>query len=154
MAITKGIATAANKKDDKAAIRQLIDEFNNALSKKDLNRMLANYASDVIVFDAKPPFHTKGAIAWKHTWEACLPYFPDSFQVEIRDLNIIVGIDMAIAHYIFRIVVDDKSHDAAQTWMRATSCYKKLQGKWKVVHEHGSVPFNPHTLQAVFTLDL
>lgn len=152
MATAKQPATVTNSINEKAVIKALIDDFNAALCAKDLKRMLSFYASNMIAYDVKPPFQTKGAIALKHTWEASFPYFPDSFSIEVSELNIFAGTDHAFAHYFFRLHTKNKSHDAAQTWLRATVCYKKLQGKWKIVHEHGSVPFNPHTLQAQFTL--
>lgn len=40
-----------------------------------------------------------------------------------------------------------------QTWMRDIVVYKRNQGKWQIVHEHYSVPFNPETSRAVFTLE-
>lgn len=26
-------------------------------------------------------------------------------------------------------------------WVRATTCWRKVDGRWRVVHEHVSVPF-------------
>ena len=37
-------------------------------------------------------------------------------------------------------------------WIRATLCYRKIDGKWMVTHEHVSVPFDPESGQA--SLDL
>jgi len=36
--------------------------------------------------------------------------------------------------------------------VRATVCYRKIDGKWMIVHEHFSVPFDMETLKA--SLDL
>lgn len=155
MASVKKAITPNSKTSDKAEVRKVINEFYAALCKKDVNSMMSHYAPDVIVYDVKPPFQTKGAVAWRHTWEACMPYFPepDCFEIEIKDITITAGSDLAFANYLFRLITANKQHDAAQTWIRATICFKKQQGKWKVLHEHGSVPFNPHTLQAMFSKD-
>jgi uncharacterized protein (TIGR02246 family) len=138
---------------EKTEIRQLIRDFFTALEAKNIDRMLSFYAAEAIMFDVKAPFQTKGAVAWKHTWEACIGYFPGTFQVETKDVHIYANENLAFAHFLFRFTTQT-DHPAAQTWMRATSCYKKIQGKWKIVHEHASVPFNPHTLQAQFTKEL
>lgn len=147
------IAAPKTKVNNKAAVRKVIDNFMAALCNKDVKGMMLHYAADAVLYDAKPPFQVRGAIAWRHIWEACLPFFPPSFQVEIKDLVIHAGNDVAISHYLFRLIGTEKDHPAAQTWMRTTTGFKKMQGKWKIVHEHGSVPFNPHTLQAQFTLE-
>ena len=39
-------------------------------------------------------------------------------------------------------------------WVRATSCLRKLNNGWKIVHEHASVPFDGDTGKAVVTGDL
>ena len=150
----QAITSPAKKINSKAEIKKIIDDFMAALCMKDVKRMISHYAADVVVFDVKPPFQTKGAVAWKHVWEACIGYFPASFKVEIRDLYIHVSGDVAISHYLFRLTGPEKQHPAMQTWMRTTTGYKRIQGKWKIVHEHGSLPFNPHTAQAIFTLEL
>lgn len=146
-------ASPETKMDSKAEIKKLIDDFMAAFCAKDVKKMLSFYAPDVVVYDVKPPWQTKGAVAWRHAWEACIGYFPDYFRIEISELHIHAGDDIAIAHMMFRLTGAPKEHDAMQTWIRTTSGYKKIQGKWKIVHEHGSVPFNPHTLQAHFTLE-
>jgi ketosteroid isomerase-like protein len=153
MAIAKKTSTIRLRSSEKAEIRQLIRDFFAALEAKNIDRMLTFYTAEAIMYDVKLPFQTKGAIAWRHTWEACIDYFPETFAVETTDMHIQANEHIAFAHYLFRFTTK-VDHPAAQTWMRATSCYKKISGKWKIVHEHGSVPFNPHTLQAMFTKEL
>ena len=115
--------------------------------------MISFYAADAIIYDVKPPYQVRGAIAWKHAWEACIGYFPESFNVQVKDLTIHVSEDVALSHYLFRITGTAKEDPSSQTYIRTTTGFKKFQGKWKIVHEHGSVPFNPHTRKADFTLD-
>jgi ketosteroid isomerase-like protein len=152
--MTAKAAVLKTKIDDKAAIKKSIDDLMAALCRKDVKGMIAHYAADVVAYDVKPPFQVKGAIAWKHVWEACIGYFPPSFGIEIRDLYIHVSGDLALSHFMFRVTGTAKDDPAAQTWIRTTSGYKRIQGRWKIVHEHGSLPFNPHTKQAIFTHDI
>lgn len=139
--------------NEKKQVQQIIEGFFAALSRKDIKGMMLYYAPDVVVYDCKPPFQTKGAVAWRHAWEACLPYFPDAFQVETRDMVIHTGGNIAVAHYLFRLTGTDPEHAAMQTWMRATTGFRLQQGRWKIIHEHGSLPYNPHTMQAVSSLE-
>jgi uncharacterized protein (TIGR02246 family) len=142
-----------SKLDEKAAIRKLIDEYMAALCNKDVKSMMTHYASDVIVYDVKPPFQIKGAVTWKHAWEACIGYFPESFKIELKDVKIYAGPDVAMAHYLMRLTGKEKDHPAMKTWIRISTGWKKQQGRWKIVHEHGSLPYNPHTMQATATLE-
>jgi len=138
---------------DEAQIQQLIADQQRAICTKDVDQIMTRYAAEAIVFDVKPPFQTKGQEAVRHTWEACLPYFPDSFEIETRDLNITANDDLAAAHWLFRFI-GTVDHPAMQTWMRVTAVCRKNGGNWKILHEHISVPFDPETSKAAFTLNL
>jgi ketosteroid isomerase-like protein len=37
--------------------------------------------------------------------------------------------------------------------MRATICFRKINGEWKVVHEHYSAPFDMESGKALFDLE-
>jgi ketosteroid isomerase-like protein len=39
-----------------------------------------------------------------------LPYFPSSFQMETRDLSIIVNGDLALAHWLWRFTGMETDH--------------------------------------------
>jgi uncharacterized protein (TIGR02246 family) len=147
------MTTETTKTHDEAQIRQLIADQARAIGAKDLDRIMAHYATDAVMFDVKPPFQTKGADAWRQTWAACLPYFPDASGTEMRDLNITMSGDLALAHWLWHLTGIDKDHPAAQLWMRTTAGYQRKQGRWQIVHEHCSVPFDPCTSKAVFTLE-
>ncbi|MBW4597288.1 MAG: nuclear transport factor 2 family protein [Brasilonema angustatum HA4187-MV1] len=133
-------------------IRQLIADQQRAICAKDVDQIMSRYATEIIVFDVKPPFQTQGKVAWRQVWEECLPCFPNSFEIETRDLKITVSEDLAIAHWLFRFT-GTEDHPAMQTWMRVTAVCHKNQGNWQILHEHLSIPFDPHTSQAAFTLN-
>ena len=40
-----------------------------------------------------------------------------------------------------------------QTWLRVTVCYRRIEGNWRVVHEHVSVPFDPITEKVSYITD-
>ena len=69
-----------------AQIRDVIDDWANAMRVKDVDGMLAHYAPDSVTFDLAPPLISTGADAsglqaWFSTWRGSLGY-------EIRDLKI------------------------------------------------------------------
>ncbi|MBW4661223.1 MAG: nuclear transport factor 2 family protein [Drouetiella hepatica Uher 2000/2452] len=135
-----------------AQIRQLIGNQQRAICTKDVDQIMSHYADEVILFDVKPPFQTIGKEAVRQLWKDCLPYFPNSFEMETRDLTIAVNDSLATAHWLFHFK-GEPDHPAMQMWMRATAICQKHQGEWQILHEHISVPFNPETSQAVLTLN-
>ncbi|MEA5504020.1 nuclear transport factor 2 family protein [Halotia wernerae UHCC 0503] len=147
------MTTKSTITSNEAQIRQLIADQQSATCAKDIDQIMSRYATGVIIFDVKPPFQIKGKDTFRRVWSECLPYFPDSFEIETRDLNITVSDDLAVAHWLSHFTGMEPDHPAMQTWMRITAVCQRHQGEWQILHEHISVPFNPETSQAVFTLD-
>ena len=134
-------------------IRTLIADWARALEARDLDALFASYAENVVLFDVKPPFRLRGVDAYRAMWQACLPYFPARFAIEHRDLDVTATGDAAFAYGLVHIRPIGEESKAGQTWLRATICYARVDGAWRVVHEHVSVPFDPMTGQAVFMTD-
>lgn len=137
-----------NPSKDEADIRRLMQEWSQALEAKDVDAMMADYAPDAVLFDGIPPYKTEGVEAIKAVWSGCLPYFPETFKSEHRDVIVHVAGDIALAHGLHHFVPTPADHPCGQTWMRVTIGYRRLNGKWKVIHEHASIPFNPMTNEA------
>jgi uncharacterized protein (TIGR02246 family) len=124
-------------------IRQMFKDWSEALERKDVGAMMANYEPDSVLFDAIPPYKTVGMENIRNAWEQCLPYFPEKFESVHEDLTIHVDGDVAFAHGMHRFNPTPPDHPSGTTWMRITIGYRRKEGKWKVVHEHVSIPFNP-----------
>ena len=129
-------------------IRQALADRQRAIRQKNIDRILACYADEAVVFNVKPPFQIRDKGAWRHEWESSLAHFPASFGSETKDVKIIAQGDVAVVHYLYRFT----GMPFDPSWIRNTSVYRKIEGRWLIVHEHGSVPFDPETLQAVFAL--
>ena len=144
------MTTANTITTNETEIRQLIADQQRAICTKDINQIMSRYAIEAVIFDVKPPFQTKGKDAIRQLWEDSLPYFPESFGMETRDLTISVNDDLATAHWLFHFT-GEQDHPAMQMWMRATAVCQKKEGNWQILHEHISVPFNPSNAQAIGT---
>ena len=135
-------------KIDEQQILELMAKWRAALERKDVAAMMEDYAEDALLFDGIPPYKTEGVDGIRQVWENCLPYFPDEFKSEHRDIQIHVSGDTAIAHGLHHFVPTPADHPCGQTWLRVTIGFRRIAGQWKVVHEHASIPFNPMTNQA------
>ncbi len=133
---------------DEAEIRSLMSRWSAALAARDLDKMFLDYAPHVVLFDAIPPYKVEGVENIKQVWKNCLPYFPQQFSSEHKDVVIHVDGNVAIMHALHHFDSHEKDHPCCQSWLRVTVGYRKLDGQWKVVHEHVSIPFNPMNNQA------
>jgi ketosteroid isomerase-like protein len=143
--------TATSKTTDEVQLRELIAEQRAAMEAKDMDRLMKLYIDDVVVFDVKPPLQLQGVAAYRQMWEACLPYMEGPYRLEVRDLQLTVGGEMAFAHWFLRLTGLDVGHPLP--WLRNTAVYRKVGGTWRIVHEHVSVPFHPENGQAALSLE-
>ena len=125
---------------DKAAIEALIKTFNKAHYDKDAAAVVALYAPGAVLFDLAPPLahkvDEKAMAAWFDTWEGPV-------ESQSRDLEITVGGDAAFSRGLVQIsAVTKEGGEKAVWWMRATMCFVRAGGVWKIAHEHTSVPFH------------
>ena len=142
------MSNSANDSRCEQEIRQAIADQQRAICQKNIDSIVARYADEAVVFNVKPPFQIKDKTAWRHEWESSLAHFPASFGCETKDVKIIPHGGIAVAHYLYRFT----GMPFDPSWIRNTAVYRNIDGRWLIVHEHGSVPFDPETSQAVFAL--
>jgi uncharacterized protein (TIGR02246 family) len=133
------MASENPKSNDEAQIRQLIDNWAKAFRAKDVDGLMANYAPDMVLFNLAPPLQYNGADAYRKIWEDWLPTFQGPVGYEIRDLSIAAGRDVAFCYRLTQIHGTRANGEETDTWVRATVCYRKIDGTWMVTHEHVSV---------------
>lgn len=139
--------------NDQTPIRAALAEWQAAFCAKDINRLMALYASDAVCFDAIPPF-SEGVGNFRKKIIDCLPYFPETFALETRDLTLAVGSDLASAHCLWRFIELPPGHPAGRHWLRSSIVWKKQpDGGWLIVHDHCSAPFDPNTEKTVLSPD-
>lgn len=138
---------------DAAAIRTMIDAWARAIEARDLDGITGHYTPETVLFDAIPPYRTIGAEAIRTAWANCLPHFPARFSTDLRDVVVQVSGEVAWAHFLLHFTSTPAGHPCGQTWMRATTGYRREGGRWVVAHEHVSIPFNPITNQAWMITD-
>jgi uncharacterized protein (TIGR02246 family) len=135
-----------------AQIRKLVDDWLKAVRAKDIDGVMSHYAPDIRSFDVMPPLQYEGVEAYRKLWEMCFNEFPGSIGFEIRDLRISAGDEVAFCHHLSRFSGTTKKGEEIDNWMRATVCFRKIDGQWLVTHEHASVPVDPESSKALFNL--
>ena len=121
-------------------IRDLIAAHTQAICEKNLAQIMSHYATNVVIFDVKPPLVLNGIDACRQMWQTCLPYMPEMTSMEQTEMTINVSGDLALAHWLSQFQGIDPKHPAAQTRMRMTAACQRSATGWQIVHEHISVP--------------
>ena len=138
--------------NDEAQVRTIIEERVESVRSKDINALLSNHAPDILAFDVLNPLQYSGLDKVRERAEKWLSSYQSSIGYEIRDLGVTTGADVAFCHYLYRVSGTLQDGGEVNMWVRATVCLRKVDGKWKIEHEHQSVPFDVETGKA--SLDL
>jgi uncharacterized protein (TIGR02246 family) len=128
-----------SKTSDEAKIRDLIDQRVNALYAKDAEAVLSALTTDFVAFSLAPPListmsDAKAYEAWFATWRGPI-------GTAVRHLTIAVSGDLGVSHSLNLMTGTAASGQEVELWYRQTLSFRKVDGDWKIAHEHNSVPF-------------
>lgn len=133
---------AEQSANDDAQIRRLKDDMTNALRKKDVQGVVSKFADKSVMFILAPPLRFKagenapgenGIQEWFDTFEGEIGY-------EFRELEITSGETVAFCHSLDRISGKRTGGTDTDIWVRETLGLRKIDGEWKIAHQHQSVP--------------
>jgi ketosteroid isomerase-like protein len=120
---------------DEDQVRAVIADRVTAMRERDAERFVAHYAPQIVKFDLAPPLAYMGPEA--RDAEAMRAWFArhpgERTDYEIRDLTVSAGGDVAFCHSL--------NHLGGALWFRSTIGLRKIDGEWRVTHEHNSTPF-------------
>src|SRR5438067_3890346 len=135
-----------------AEIKRVIEDGVEAIRDKNIEGVMSLYAPEVVSFDIVPPLRYIGADAFRKVWEEVFSSFQGPIGYEIHDLNITVGDDVAFTYSLNRISGTMTNGQKTALWLRWTACFRKINGKWLIVHHQNSVPVDLEKGKAVLDL--
>ena len=123
---------------DRVKIEALFQKLARAHADQDADAIVEVYAPDAVMFDLAPPLGRRGmscdnVAAWLAGWDGLI-------QIDARDVNLTVDSDLAFVSALNRMRGRQGGEDQ-DMWYRTTMCLRKISGRWRIVHEHSSVPF-------------
>jgi len=132
---------------DEQAIRAMYDRYSVAVRSRNVDTIMAFYASDdsFVAFDAFPPRQYLGAVTYRKAYEGFFAAYPGPVTSEISDLRITTDGTLGFASTIDRWVATGSDGKPTEVIFRVTNGLRKINGKWLIVHEHVSVPVDPVT---------
>jgi ketosteroid isomerase-like protein len=125
--------------DNETQIRELIENWAEAVRKKDIDGILAYHSEDFVMYDVPEPFQSVGLEAYRKTWDTFYKYTKLGV-FDIHELNIVAGEDVAFAHAKMQCEDKSTSDDYIPLDFRLTVGLKKINNQWMILHEHHSIP--------------
>ncbi|MFM1919702.1 MAG: hypothetical protein RLZZ303_1336 [Candidatus Hydrogenedentota bacterium] len=122
----------------KAEIEMLLDQLGSAHADRNADAVADLYAPNAVIYDLAPPLGRRGMdpatiAAWFATWDGPI-------RVDTRDVDLIIEGDLAFMSSLTRMrgIQGGKQQDL---WFRSTMCFRRANGRWRIVCDHASVPF-------------
>lgn len=134
-----------------ARIMSVFECCDSALKERDLDALENCYVPDVIVFDIGAQLD--GFDKLRALWEGCFPYFPNPIVCERKDVHIQTSADVAIVSFFSRMSGMESDHPSARSRFRATVCLRRVEGDWKIFHEHASFPVDCGAEKPTYIMD-
>jgi PhnB protein len=136
--------------DAEAAIRVVLEQRKEALQAHDARLVMAKHAPDAVTFGLAPPLVAAGdaeaeLVAW-------LKSFRGPLHWQTRDPHITASGDCAFVTALEHMRGTKTDGHDVDLWFRTTLGLRRIDGAWKIVHEHQSVPFYMDTLRAAVDL--
>jgi uncharacterized protein (TIGR02246 family) len=126
---------------DQERIRTLIHEWAAAVRENDLDRVLADHTSDIVMFDVPPPQNgVRGIDAYRRTWPPFFRWLAGGAVFDIVELEVTAGADVAFAHALLRCGAPEDRVAQPDTRLRVTFGLRKEGTRWMIAHEHHSFP--------------
>lgn len=131
-------APPAHQSKDEAAIRATLEALCESIRHKDTEEILHHFGQQTVRFFISPPLETDAPMrdnleSWFRCYEGDLGY-------EMRQLTVIESGGLACTHSLNRITGTRKEGGHTNLWFRQTLCLRFIEGRWRIVHVHESVP--------------
>ena len=133
---------------ERTAVAEALERLSDAIWSGDAAVIEALHESDAMIFDLAPPlgrrFEAAPLIDWLSTWGGPVRESWGERWIEVSG-------DLAVCHGYSRTDTSSKAGEGASWWVRRSVSLRHRDGRWRVVHDHASVPFSMDESQRAAT---
>jgi uncharacterized protein (TIGR02246 family) len=129
-----------DRSDEIAAIRSVVESWTAAVRRRDLEGILRDHSSDMVMFDVPPPFQSRGIEAYRKTWDVFFSWSSDPVPFDIAEINITAGSEVAFVVATMHCAEPGANGEQIGLDFRLTIGLRKIDGRWIITHEHHSIP--------------
>ena len=125
---------------DEVELRELIARWSKAVRDEDLTAIRADHDPKILMFDVPPPFLSRGIDAYMATWQTFFASSAKPVVFDFEDVEITAGDDVAFATAVGHCINIERNGEKTNLKFRLTMGFRKHDGRWRIVHEHHSLP--------------
>ncbi|HEX3968128.1 MAG TPA: nuclear transport factor 2 family protein [Edaphobacter sp.] len=125
---------------DESQIREIIQRWSKAVRDENFEAIRADHDPAILMFDVPPPFLSRGIDAYMDTWKTFYAFAPRPVKFDFDDIQIHTGSDVAFATASGHCRNIEPNGQIIPLDFRLTMGFRKVDGRWRIVHEHHSLP--------------
>jgi uncharacterized protein (TIGR02246 family) len=132
-------------------ISQVLAAYKAAVYAKDTEAFLALYDDDVRVFDMWGAWSLQGIAAWRAMAEGWFSTLgAERVVVRADDIEATHAGELAIGHAILTYTaISAEGEELRSLNNRITVALRRVDGSWKIFHEHTSAPIDHESTKAI-----
>lgn len=134
-------------------LRDLVDERIHAVRDRDIATLAVRPADDVVTFDVLPPLNSRGSQATVDHMQQWFDGYDGPIDYTVHDVQVSADDELGFCSFLYHVGGTLKTGAPVNMWVRATLGCRRMDGRWRIVHDHESVPFDPTTGQALISLE-
>ena len=124
----------------KAEIETLFADWFAASERKDLDAAMAPIAETVVSYEHSVPLEVRDIAAMREECRNGFDRAGPEFRWDIPDLEILVRGDIAVTWGLNRMADYESGKLRSEMWSRGTRIFQRIDGAWKLIHQHVSFP--------------
>jgi ketosteroid isomerase-like protein len=128
---------------DVRELRALFAEWFRAASAKNIEGAMEPIAENIVSYEHEAPLQYVGADNVRQVCQRGFDAVGDRFSWDVPDLKIIVSGDLAVTWGLNRMRSERPDAPPAESWSRGTRIFRRIGGKWRMIHQHVSFPYDP-----------
>lgn len=124
-------------------IRRDFEHWFAAAAAKDIDGVMSHIADTVVSYEHDVPLQYVGADGVRDVCQRGFDTMTGDFRWDVPDLQIIVRDDIAITWGLNHMRAQEPGGRTFESFSRGTRIFQKIDGKWKMIHQHVSYPYDP-----------
>ncbi len=121
----------------------MLKHWDEAVANMDIQALADLCVEEVSLIDVST--HLTGIQAYKQLWKRYLPVKVGNIRVYREAIKMIAQPELAVLHCFSKVDQIDATPSLEVFWCRTTICFQKVEGAWKVAHQHISMPIQLET---------
>jgi ketosteroid isomerase-like protein len=126
-------------------IRQLHEEWFAAARAKDLEASMRPISPTIVSYEHSAPLQVTDVQEVRAECQRGFELASADFAWTVPDMQVVVRDDLAVAWGLNRMANRSDDGNDEVVWSRGTRVFRRVDGRWMMVHQHVSFPVDPAT---------